>query len=84
MSKGIGDRVKILEAENKELRRLWIKTEGDVIELRSYIDKKLLELDEKKQDAKVKGLANLIMSVHRKNGGIIREKRPADTPSKEK
>ena len=37
--KGIGDRVKILEAENKELRRLWIENEGDIIKLKCTLQR---------------------------------------------
>lgn len=70
--KTLEQRIATLEAENKELRRLWIETEGDVIELRSYLDKKIGDLDERKQDAKVKALAKIIMHIHRKNGGVIK------------
>ncbi|WP_131816183.1 hypothetical protein [Mycolicibacterium porcinum] len=70
--KTLEQRVATLEAENRELRRLWIENEGDIIELRTYFDKKLTELDENNEDRKVKGLARLIMHVHRKNGGTIK------------
>ena len=77
----IEGRLSRLEAENRELRRLWIETEGDVIELRTYLDRKLRELDANEEDRKVKGLAKLIMYVHRKSGGTIRERSPTQQPS---
>ena len=72
MSKDLEKRILTLEAENRELRRLWIETEGDVIELRTYLDRRLNHIEETKQDVKVKALAKLIMHIHRKNGGRIR------------
>lgn len=69
--KTLEDRISALEAENRELRKLWIETEGAVIELRTYLDK---QLDGKKDKDDVKGLAALIMRVHRMNGGVIRER----------
>ena len=68
------ERIARLEAENRELRSLWIETEGYVIELRSYLNKKIAELDEKKRDKDVKALAKVIMHVHRMSGGVIKSK----------
>lgn len=71
----IEQRLSHLEAENRELRRLWIETEGDVLELRTYLDKCIADLDDRKQDVTQKALAGMIMRIHRLNGGVIREKR---------
>lgn len=73
--KAIEKRISLLEAENKELRRLWIETEGDVIELRTHLDKQLADIQLNKEDRKVKVLTKLIMHVHRLNGGTIKERK---------
>ena len=72
MNKELERRIATLEAENKELRSLWIETEGDVIELRIYLDRRLAHIEETKQDVKAKALAKLIMHIHRKSGGVIK------------
>jgi hypothetical protein len=36
---GVAERVAVLEAENRELRRLWIECEADNIEIKVRLDK---------------------------------------------